>query len=119
MHKVDKLLTRKELGSFSLNGKTFKVLAPTVGQLLTQMEESEEYLKQLEELHNAEKYREVAKLRYKWMKREVEIFFPGMTEDELNELTVEGRDQIFEIIFPPDDTPKETTKKKASRGEKK
>lgn len=83
------------------------------------MEESEDFLAEVDKLSEQEKYKEVYKLRYKWMKREVEIFFPDMSEEELNSLTIETRDEIFAILFPPEEMPSEPSKKKESRGGKK
>lgn len=123
MHSIDKKLIRKELGSFTLNGKRFKVFSPTLNQTLMHMEEAEEVNRQYRELIKDEELNKATITRLKWYKRELMIFVPELTEEEAGEVDEIQRQEIIGILFPAAETfeegsSKEDKKKEEQAGEK-
>lgn len=123
MHSVDKKLIRNELGSFTINGKKFKVFSPTLNQTLTHMREHEEVNRQYRDFMKDEEFNKATIVRLEWYRRELMIFIPDMSAEEAGEVDEIQRQEILAILFPEASTleegvEQEDKKKEVSVGEK-
>lgn len=118
MRTLDLDQIRPMVGQFTLNGKVFKVMKPTIGQRLTHRKEHEQAWKDIKTLEG--KPEEVPSIDYlekvnAWKAREVQIFIPEFELEDLKNLDDTRLNKILEIIFEikEEDSSEEKAEKKS------
>jgi hypothetical protein len=127
LREADLKMDRKTLGSFKVNGKTFSILEPTLGQLIRHTNESRGIAKEIEALRSEEKFEDISNIQNAWLMNEVTIFIPSMKEEDVGEMTPSQRNLVLNCIFGIEETLEEVSteadakkkpRKRPSPGEK-
>ena len=123
MRTLDLDMVRQQIAEFTSGGKTFEVFEPTIGQRLqhsAELKRTQEDHKKLLARKVAPSTEEVDAFLNKWYLRELQIFIPLFTKDDLIKIDHAQRAKIFELIFGIEPTESGVQdEKKTSQGRKK
>jgi hypothetical protein len=117
-------MVKQQIGELKLGGKIFPIFEPSIGQRLRHTAELEQtrkdmqkWQKKKEEEGFSDKYD--AFLRA-WYLRELKIFIPEFTKEDLEKIDHNQRAKIFELIFgiEPAESEVPAEKKTTSRRKK-
>jgi hypothetical protein len=116
MRKLDLDMVRPQIGEFVFEGETFRVMKPTIGQLLTRRKEydiTEKELKKLEPKGNESLSSIYMERLTNWKSREIQIFIPEFKK--VDNLTEDQRDALLRMIFEVDEEAEVTENSKKKR----
>jgi hypothetical protein len=123
MKSVDRKLTRDILGRVEIDGKTYEIKEPTLGQTLLRMKKYQEFNDYVDSVKDVSTENATAFSEYKikeaqWMIEDLSII-TGLEFSVIEKTTESMRNEIMEIVSGVKDEGKvEKKRKKGSRGGK-
>ncbi len=116
MRSIDLDMARTKNGEFTYKGNKYEVYEPSIGLLMAHTKErlvvSNEIDNIQKENEDGSKNIEVVDRQNKWAIREIQMFFPNFTDEDVLNMTYSQRSAIMNMVFSMDNENEDDEEKK-------